>query len=363
MSGMTENERAFIREFLKLMSDDAVRALASTVTRKMVKAETRRACVDAIVLHSTSLDEFLKRQKVTKENLFKYLNQRKVSVPNTDKAALEQQIKELITGGNLALSSPLQSPVRQSLVPTSPWAVGDHNSSLGSPMPLTSNQPSGAHLPFADLHLPSAAQLYLAATSASRVTIEERVTTTTYSHMSGAALFASMPDPDPRDSAIITEFAKWFYTRVNQPGGLVPEDFWPDANINMIVKRKTDADYKAEQGGSNTARLLNQILEEHQLYLNPNTSAQGIWGRGNVGGLLLVLVCGTLHQRVPVQHRPGIELGQCLGMFENLFLLAQDPFAEDNWKIKTLEVILRSNPLIQQLPTIADSELAKTIRL
>lgn len=113
------------------------------------------------------------------------------------------------------------------------------------------------------------------------------------------------------------------------------------------------------------ARLLNQILEEHQLYLHPNTSSQGIWGKGNVGGLLLVLVCGTLHQRPPVMHRHSgaFEMNTCLGMFENLFLLAQDPFAEDNWKIKTLEVILRSNPHIQQLPTIADSELAKTIRL
>ncbi|KAK3930834.1 hypothetical protein KUF71_024191 [Frankliniella fusca] len=361
MSGLNENEKAFIREFLKLMTDDAVRALASTVTRKMVKADTRRACVDAIVLHSTSLDEFLKRQKVTKENLFKYLNQRKISVPNTDKAALEQQIKDLISGQSLGLSSPLQSPVRQSSVPSSPWDSADQNSSL--PMPAASNQPSSAHLPFADLHLPSAAQLYLAAASATRVTIQERVTTTTYTQMSGASLFASMPDPDPRDSAIIIEFAKWFYGRVNQPGGLAAEDFWPDANMYLIVKRKTDADHKKAQGGINAARLLHQILEEHQLYLNPNTSAQGIWGRGNVGGLLLVLVCGTLHQRVPIQQRPGIELGHCLGMFENLFLLAQDPFAENNWKIKTLEVILRSNPLMQQLPTLADSELAKTIRL
>lgn len=110
--------------------------------------------------------------------------------------------------------------------------------------------------------------------------------------------------------------------------------------------------------------LLNQTLEEHQLFLNPNTGPQGIWGRGNVGGLLLVLVCGTLHQRPAATQRPALAVFDSpLGVFENLFLLAQDPFAEDNWKIKTLEVILRSNPHIQQPPTIADSELAKTIRL
>lgn len=75
-----------------------------------------------------------------------------------------------------------------------------------------------------------------------------------------------------------------------------------------------------------------------------------------------MLVCGTLHQRpTAAQHRPTFGDAP-LGIFENLFLLAQDPFAEDNWKIKTLEVILRSNPHIQHPPTINDSELAKTIR-
>lgn len=92
-------------------------------------------------------------------------------------------------------------------------------------------------------------QLYLAATSATKITVQERVTTATYSQVSGMSIFSSMPEPVPRDSAIIEEFAKWFYNRVNQPGGLVPEDFWPDANINLIVKRKTDSDYKAAQGG------------------------------------------------------------------------------------------------------------------
>lgn len=112
------------------------------------------------------------------------------------------------------------------------------------------------------------------------------------------------------------------------------------------------------------ALLLNQTLEEHQLYLNPNTSSQGLWGRGNEGGLLLVLVCGTLHQRPPVHQRSASSCEvNCLGTFENLFLLAQDPCAADNWKIKTLEVILRSNPHTQQPPTIHDSELAKTIKL
>ncbi|XP_034241416.1 uncharacterized protein C3orf38 homolog [Thrips palmi] len=356
MSHLTENEQQFMKEFLKLMSDENVQALMSTVTRRMVKADSREACVEAILLHSASLDEFLKRQKVTKENLFKYLNERKISVPNTDKAALELQIKELVSKGSLN-HAPTHRSTGKDVVPTSPWGVAEHVNNPIAPMQITN------HHPFGDQNLPSAAQLYLAATSATKITVQERVTTTTYSQVSGVSIFSSMPEPVPRDSAIISEFANWFYKRVNQPGGLVPDDFWPDANINLIVKRKADSDYKAAQGGANVSALLNQILVEHQLFLNPNTSPEGIWGRGNVSGLLLVLVCGTLHQR-PAATRPTLSVCDSpLGVFENLFLLAQDPCAEDNWKIKTLEVILRSNPHIQQPPTVADSELAKTIRL
>ena len=77
-----------------------------------------------------------------------------------------------------------------------------------------------------------------------------------------------------------------------------------------------------------------------------------------------MLVCGTLHQRPPINQRTLNSYDvPCLGTFENLFLLAQDPHAADNWKIRTLEVILCSNPHTLQPPTILTSELAKSIKL
>lgn len=50
MSSLSESEKLFIRDFLKLMNDDAVQALASTVTRRMVKADTRRGIDDCFGL-------------------------------------------------------------------------------------------------------------------------------------------------------------------------------------------------------------------------------------------------------------------------------------------------------------------------
>lgn len=111
------------------------------------------ACIEAILLHSSSLDEFLKRQKVTKENLFKYLNERKISVPNTDKAALEIQIKELVLRGTLNHVTAHRSPMKQDVVPASPWAMAGHGNNQNAAISLTS------HHPFGDQQLPSAAQV------------------------------------------------------------------------------------------------------------------------------------------------------------------------------------------------------------
>lgn len=84
---------------------------------------------------------------------------RKISVPNTDKAALELQIKELVNGGNMAQiqSAVIQSPVKQALVAASSWPVAEQSNSSGTTMPFTNQQTSNT--PFGDLHLPSAAQV------------------------------------------------------------------------------------------------------------------------------------------------------------------------------------------------------------
>ena len=116
------------------------------------------ACVDAIILHSSSLDEFLKRQKVTKENLFRYLNERKISVPNTDKAALEMQIKGLMSGGSgqLSQSPSAHSIVKQNLLtPGTSWTVPEPSYNPSNlTMTLPPSQPQ-----FPEFQMPGAAQV------------------------------------------------------------------------------------------------------------------------------------------------------------------------------------------------------------
>lgn len=183
MAGLSENEKAFVKKFLKLFNNDDVSAIAHIVTQHMGNTRSRRACEDAIVLNSASLDSFLKHKRVTKEKLFNYLTQEKIPVADKHKAALELQIKGLISGNSNIHLSPIRTDFDPHSTPRAPSSVRDSSSdSCCKPYSstITSNLPPIAKLPpLADHYVPSPspAQFNFAATSA-RITTEARVTIT-----------------------------------------------------------------------------------------------------------------------------------------------------------------------------------------
>lgn len=66
-------------------------------------------------------------------------------------------------------------------------------------------------------------------------------------------------------------------------------------------------------------------------------------------GLVLILCCGTLHTHASVT----------VGVFESVFGLMRDPFAENNWKIKNIKMQLQSTSAIgsmQKLPELENCE-------
>jgi hypothetical protein len=66
-------------------------------------------------------------------------------------------------------------------------------------------------------------------------------------------------------------------------------------------------------------------------------------------GVVLILCCGTLHTHASVS----------VGIFESVFGLMRDPFAENNWKIKYITLQIKSTPAIgsmQKLPQLEGCE-------
>lgn len=127
------------------------------------------------------------------------------------------------------------------------------------------------------------------------------------------------------------QFSTWFFKMCNE-NQLKIEDFWIDAeySIEMITSNQL---VRQEQGcGSQSVlEMLQSLQTQDSLSFNPNDCHDGIQGRMDAHGLVMVLCCGTLHS-------PGL----FVGVFECMFGLLRDPFADGNWKIKHLRMRLNS---------------------
>lgn len=147
---------------------------------------------------------------------------------------------------------------------------------------------------------------------------------------------------DPNQLAL--QFSEWFYALMNRNEPIPSEHFWPDVNltINLIFPTQTLTE-NVESNPCEAAKMLFTKRLESGVYLNPNLSSAGTRGRMDVHGLVEVLSCGSLHTN-----------NTCVGVFEQMFMLARDPFVENNWKIKRTQLNLRSKSDVRYLPSLTD---------
>lgn len=142
------------------------------------------------------------------------------------------------------------------------------------------------------------------------------------------------------------KFSEWFYNMLNTSVVIGPEHFWRDANMILNLISDTQTITEEVKGDSEKiAAVLSSTKNLHNLFFNPNLTKEGIKTKMNPHGLVIVEVCGTLHTNT-----------ECVGVFEQAFGLARDPFSENNWKIKCTQVNLRSKSGVKELPRLCDSE-------
>ncbi|CAG9815014.1 unnamed protein product [Phaedon cochleariae] len=147
-------------------------------------------------------------------------------------------------------------------------------------------------------------------------------------------------------SALAEQFVQWFYTMMNTEG-IGSEHFYPDGKLklNKITGGECDTNI-IENSPDDIARELFDIKLQYGLFFNPNVSKEGTQGRMDPHGLVTVMACGTLHVQ-----------DSCVGVFEQVFALARDPYCDNNWKIKNTELNLRSKSGVIGQPSLCDSEL------
>ncbi|XP_077631087.1 uncharacterized protein C3orf38 homolog isoform X4 [Crocuta crocuta] len=95
MSRLSYSEMEGCRNLLGLLDNDDIMALCDTITNRLVQPEDRQDAIRAILVYSQSVEELLRRKKIHREVIFKYLATQGVIIPPaTEKHSLIQHAKD-----------------------------------------------------------------------------------------------------------------------------------------------------------------------------------------------------------------------------------------------------------------------------
>ena len=102
---LTEKEKHGISELLARMNSKDLTSLAQTVTSRLIVPETTSEAVSAILLHTDKPTDLLRRRKIKKELLLKYLSAKKVAVdPSADKSIFISHVLQIWGANQQAIS-------------------------------------------------------------------------------------------------------------------------------------------------------------------------------------------------------------------------------------------------------------------
>ena len=93
---LTESERQGVLELLSCIPLEDLKSLAQTATSNLLVPVTHTDAINTIILHTDNAADLLKRRKIKKELLFKYLHVKQVPInPKADKNVHVSQVLEL----------------------------------------------------------------------------------------------------------------------------------------------------------------------------------------------------------------------------------------------------------------------------
>lgn len=102
------------------------------------------------------------------------------------------------------------------------------------------------------------------------------------------------------------------------------------------------------KNSNHVAETLRGLKVQYNLKFLPNLAPGAIKFEYDIHGQVKLFASGTLHSNV----------GQVVGVFEQRFLLIRDIADNENWKIKSSQVILRnSNNALKSSSTMQDENL------
>ncbi|KAL6100639.1 uncharacterized protein ACO6RY_07735 [Pungitius sinensis] len=240
MSGLSKTERAGCTNILKLMSKGHLLSLTDTVTNKMIAVENVAEASETILCFTKTAEELLKRKKVHRDLIFKYLvGEGVVMPPNSEKHQLVKRTLELWSSGK---------------------AVADKS------LPGRSDD------------------------------TRPRTATETLSTEGKAEVGF-----DPQ--VLGQQFCQWFFQLLNShnpslgqpPQDWGPQHFWPDVKLRLLAKAGSEQ-MEDFLGAELVSLRLLALIKEERLLLSPNLQPHGLRTLASPHGPVLVAVAGTIHR-------------------------------------------------------------------
>ena len=159
------------------------------------------------------------------------------------------------------------------------------------------------------------------------------------------------------NNALAVQFVTWFYNMLNvcritqasaDGGEFQARHFYDDCSLRLfyLTNQQRVEEFK---GGQVVCDRLRAFVCEEQLQFNANINSDGTIGRSDPYGLMVILVCGTVHVDT-----------QAVGIFEQQFGLVRDPSMYNNLRIKFTNLKLLSK-VPQRWPTLQETELIMTV--
>lgn len=237
---MTELERGGCQEVLEMLHTDDLMALVDTVTNRLVQTHSRKEAISAIVLYSNSAEELLKRKKVFREIIFKYLAKKGIIVPPTSEK------HQLIKRAREYWCKQLES------VP----------SDQKNAKPDSEKKPENEKKQGRDEQ-----------------------------------------DFNKQCRSLGEEFCQWFFNLLNSQNPLLgkpqedwgPQHFFDDAVLKFSYNT-LEQNVEKYVGAELVSLRLMSLVKDECLFLNPNLNIGGMKCTASAHGLVVVAVAGTVHR-------------------------------------------------------------------
>ncbi|XP_078416275.1 uncharacterized protein C3orf38 homolog [Cetorhinus maximus] len=375
MSHFSAMQKLGCTEILQSLSYSDLFALKDTIATKLANVWTKEEAISVILNCSQSAEELLKRRKIVREAILKYLIRHDVVIKvSADKQQLigevlfywtqkEWKRKELID----QTKHKLEQNVKQEIANAKIKAMAQEVKAAGIELEqarqvqdqLRRQLEEQARQAVEQKRRQAEEQIKRRAEEQVKRELEEQIKRRMQEQMTEQVLderkkqlemqmnihlnvtqyeTPSQAGGDFECQIIGEEFCKWFFILLNsqnpsfgrQPEEWGPQHFWDDAILHFAYSVQEDITEQHQSSATVSLRLLSLVKDE-QLLFNPNISKNGMKCVTSPHGLVAIAVAGTIHKNT-----------QCLGIFEQLFGLVRTPVGRNNWKIKYVNLQLKA---------------------